>query len=88
MKTVSLIIFDELHFLGQDKGDILEAVISWINYTSTQTGFKVRMLGFAASLATGVDVADWFGVKREFLFNFRINARPIPFKIIFKGFSE
>jgi len=39
-------------------------------------------------MANGADVANWFGVKKNFMFNFRPNVRPVPVEIHFKGFAE
>lgn len=88
VKSVALVIFDEIHLLGQERGAVIEVIVSRMNYISAQTGDKVRMIGLSTAMANGSDVGNWFGVKKEFMFNFKPNARPVPLEIYFKGFSE
>lgn len=85
---VSLIIFDEIHLLGQDRGPVIEVIVSRMNYISMKVGRKIRMLGLSTAMANGADVANWFGVPPNYMFNFRPNVRPVPVEIHFKGFSE
>ena len=51
-KSVGLIIFDELHLLGQESGAVIEVIISRMNKES-----NIRMVGLSASMANGRDVA-------------------------------
>ena len=46
------------------------------------------MVGLSTALANGVDVANWFGVKKHYFFNFKPQVRPCPITIHFEGFSE
>lgn len=85
---VSLIIFDEIHLLGQDRGAVIEVIVSRMNYISKQVSKKIRMIGLSTAMANGADVANWFGVPKHFMFNFKPNVRPVPVEIHFKGFSE
>jgi len=85
---VKLVIFDEIHLLGQDRGPVLEVIVSRMNLIASKTGNKVRMIGLSTAMANGVDVAEWFGVPRHFFFNFRPHVRPVPITIYFDGFSE
>ena len=59
-----------------------------MNYISKQLNKKIRMIGLSTAMANGADVANWFGVPKNYLFNFRPNVRPVPVEIHFKGFSE
>lgn len=59
----ALIIFDEIHLLGQDRGLVLEVIVSRMNLIASKTGSKVRMIGLSTAMANGSDVGDWFGVK-------------------------
>jgi activating signal cointegrator complex subunit 3 len=85
---IGLIIFDEIHLLGQDRGPVIEVIVSRMNYIASKTGKKIRMVGLSTAMASGADVANWFGVPKYFMFNFRPNVRPVPVEIHFKGFSE
>lgn len=46
------------------------------------------MVGLSTAMATADDIASWFGVKKNYLFNFSPNVRPVPVSIFFKGFSD
>ena len=59
-----------------------------MNYISMKINKKIRMLGLSTAMANGSDVANWFGVPENYIFNFRPNVRPVPVEIHFKGFSE
>ena len=83
-----LIIFDEIHLLGQDRGPVIEVIVSRMNYIASKTGKKIRMIGLSTAMASSSDVANWFGVPKHYMFNFRPNVRPVPVEIHFKGFTE
>jgi activating signal cointegrator complex subunit 3 len=88
VRSVALVIFDEIHLLGQDRGAVIEVIVSRMNFIGDQTGQKVRMIGLSTAMANGKDVADWFGVRREFSFNFKPSVRPVPLVFNFRGFNE
>jgi activating signal cointegrator complex subunit 3 len=88
VQNISLIIFDEIHLLGQDRGPVLEVIVSRMNYISSKTSKKIRMVGLSTAMANGSDVANWFGVEKYFFYNFKPQVRPVPINIIFDGFSE
>jgi activating signal cointegrator complex subunit 3 len=88
VQSVSLLIFDEIHLLGQDRGAVLEIIVSRTNYIAAQTGHRTRMIGLSTAMANGRDVGEWFGVKPQFSFSFQPDVRPVPLEYHFKGFSE
>jgi len=59
-----------------------------LDYIAKQLDKNIRMIGLSTAMANGADVANWFGVKKNFMFNFRPNVRPVPVEIHFKGFAE
>jgi replicative superfamily II helicase len=83
---VSLVIIDEIHLLGGDRGPILEVIVSRMNYISSQTERKVRIVGLSTALANAIDLADWLQIKGVGLFNFRHSVRPVPLEIYIDGF--
>jgi activating signal cointegrator complex subunit 3 len=87
VQQVGLIIFDEIHLLGQDRGPVIEVIVSRMGYISKKLNTKIRMVGLSTAMANGADVANWFGVPKGYLFNFRPNVRPVPVEIHFKGFA-
>ncbi|KAL3945346.1 MAG: hypothetical protein SGBAC_000551 [Bacillariaceae sp.] len=89
---VSLIVFDELHFLGGDIGPTLEIVISRMRYIGSQLQQEdensMRIVGLSASLANARDVGEWIGVSSKSLFNFSPKVRPWPLEIYFQSFDQ
>ncbi|TPX48749.1 hypothetical protein SeLEV6574_g01875 [Synchytrium endobioticum] len=86
VKSVSLVIIDEIHLLGGDRGPILEIIVSRMNYISCQTQNKVRIVGLSTALANAHDLAEWLGIRHIGLFNFRHSVRPVPLDIYIEGY--
>lgn len=87
VRQVSLVIIDEIHLLGGDRGPILEIIVSRMNYIASQTEGSVRLVGMSTACANAMDLGNWLGVK-EGLFNFRHSVRPVPLEIFIDGFPE
>jgi antiviral helicase SLH1 len=45
VRKVSLVIIDEIHLLGGDRGPILEIIVSRMNYIASQSKNSVRLMG-------------------------------------------
>lgn len=88
VSEVALVIIDEIHLLGQERGPVIEVIISRMRYISEQTGNNVRFIGLSTALANAKDVADWMGIHKLGLYNFKPSVRPVPIKVFFEGFSE
>lgn len=87
VRQVSLVIIDEVHLLGGDRGPILEIIVSRMNYIASQSKGSVRLVGMSTACANAMDLGNWLGVK-EGLFNFRHSVRPVPLQIFIDGFPE
>ena len=87
VRQVSLVIIDEIHLLGGDRGPILEIIVSRMNYIASQSKGAVRLVGMSTACANAADLGNWLGVKRG-LFNFRHSVRPVPLQIFIDGFPE
>ncbi|KAL8996616.1 MAG: hypothetical protein Q9169_003898 [Polycauliona sp. 2 TL-2023] len=87
VRQVSLVVIDEIHLLGGDRGPILEIIVSRMNYIASQTKGSVRLVGMSTACANAMDLGNWLGVK-EGLFNFRHSVRPVPLEIFIDGFPE
>ncbi|KAJ1551653.1 activating signal cointegrator 1 complex subunit [Nowakowskiella sp. JEL0078] len=85
--SVSLVIIDEIHLLGSDRGPILEVIVSRMNYMASQIGKRMRFVGLSTALANANDLADWLGIKDVGLFNFKHSVRPVPLEIYIDGFA-
>ncbi|KAG0132069.1 putative RNA helicase [Tuber indicum] len=87
VRQVSLVIIDEIHLLGGDRGPILEIIVSRMNYIASQTDRPVRIMGMSTACANASDLSNWLGVK-DGLYNFRHSVRPVPLEIYIDGFPE
>ncbi|SMR47532.1 unnamed protein product [Zymoseptoria tritici ST99CH_3D1] len=87
VQQVSLVIIDEIHLLGGDRGPILEIIVSRMNYIASQKKGSVRLVGMSTACANAMDLGNWLGVK-EGLFNFRHSVRPVPLEIFIDGFPH
>ncbi|KAJ2715375.1 putative steryl acetyl hydrolase mug81 [Coemansia spiralis] len=86
VQGVSLVIIDEIHLLGGDRGPVLEVIVSRMNHIAAQTGRAVRVVGLSTALANARDLADWLGIGATGLFNFRHSVRPVPLEMYIDGF--
>ncbi|RDL31450.1 p-loop containing nucleoside triphosphate hydrolase [Venustampulla echinocandica] len=87
VRQVSLVIIDEIHLLGGDRGPILEIIVSRMNYIAAQSKNSVRLMGMSTACANAMDLGNWLGVKEGF-FNFRHSVRPVPLETFIDGFPE
>merc|ERR1711871_1745695 len=85
-KQVELVIIDEIHLLGEDRGPVLEAVVSRMRNISTQIENPIRLVGLSTALANAHDLATWMGIRKVGLFNFRPSVRPVPLEVHISGF--
>ena len=83
---VALVVIDEIHLLGGDRGPILEVIVSRMRYISSRTKKPVRIVGLSTALANAHDLGDWLGIEKEGLFNFRPSVRPVPLECHIQGF--
>ena len=54
------VIIDEIHLLGEERGPILEVIVSRMRYISSHTSNVVRIVGLSTALANARDLADWY----------------------------
>ncbi len=76
VKRTKLVIIDEVHLLGEDRGPVLEAVVSRVrrsnessSITTTTSGSSssnsfIRLVALSTALANPWDLGDWLGIKR------------------------
>ncbi|XP_038655200.1 activating signal cointegrator 1 complex subunit 3 isoform X1 [Scyliorhinus canicula] len=86
VKKVSIIIIDEIHLLGDERGPVLEVIVSRASFISSHTNSPVRIVGLSTALANAKDLADWLGIRQNGLFNFRPSVRPVPLEVHIHGF--
>ncbi|XP_058808781.1 activating signal cointegrator 1 complex subunit 3 [Phymastichus coffea] len=86
VQKVALIIIDEIHLLGEDRGPVLEVIVSRTNFIASHTSKTLRIIGLSTALANAVDLGHWLGIKRMGLYNFRPSVRPVPLEVHIAGF--
>ncbi len=85
VKDVGLLIMDEIHMLGLDRGPILEVIVSRMRYIAWHTGSNIRFMGLSTALANAKDLADWLGIESRGLYNFSPRVRPVPIQPHIQG---
>lgn len=87
VQDVVLIVIDEIHLLGEDRGPVIEVIVSRTNFITSHTGRSIRIVGLSTALANAQDLANWLGIKKMGLYNFKPSVRPVPLQVHINGFS-
>ena len=86
---VRLIIIDEIHLLHDDRGPVLESIVSRTIRKIEQTGDPVRLVGLSATLPNYRDVTSFLRVDpNNGLFHFDGSYRPCPLRQEFIGVTD
>lgn len=86
---VRLIVIDEIHLLHDDRGPVLESIVSRTIRRIEQTGDPVRLVGLSATLPNYRDVASFLRVDPiNGLFHFDGSYRPCPLRQEFIGVTD
>ena len=86
---VRLIVIDEIHLLHDDRGPVLESIVSRTIRKIEQTGDPVRLVGLSATLPNYRDVASFLRVDPiKGLFHFDGSYRPCPLRQEFIGVTD
>jgi pre-mRNA-splicing helicase BRR2 len=86
---VRLLIVDEIHLLHDDRGPVVESILSRTIRRMDQTHEDVRVVGLSATLPNYKDVAAFLRVDpKKGLFYFDASYRPCPLKQQFIGVTE
>ena len=64
MQAMRLLVIDEIHLLGDERGPVLEVIVSRTNFIASHTERPVRVIGLSTALANAKDLADWLGIKQ------------------------
>lgn len=62
VKDVSLVVIDEIHLLGEDRGPVLEVIVSRTNFIASHTQRSLRIVGLSTALANARDLANWLSI--------------------------
>ncbi|WPH02522.1 Hypothetical protein R9X50_00538700 [Acrodontium crateriforme] len=86
---VRLIVIDEVHLLHDDRGPVIESIVSRTIRRTEQTGDPVRIVALSATLPNYNDVAKFLRVDpQKGLFYFDGTFRPCPLQTEFIGITE
>ncbi len=89
VNQVGLVICDEIHLLGGDRGHVLEMIVSRMRRIGTG---QCRFVGLSTAMANAVDLSIWLsgsGSKTNFsCFNFRPSVRPVPLQVFLEGYAD
>eukprot|EP00536_Pseudo-nitzschia_multiseries_P002204 jgi/Psemu1/322449/estExt_fgenesh1_pg.C_290027 len=102
VKRVRLLVIDEIHLLGEERGAVLEAIVSRTRFISRSLQQQqdpnrcakdpemIRIVGLSTAVANPLDLADWMGIdtsrNKLGLYNFRPSIRPVPTFIHIQGY--
>ena len=86
VQQVRLLVIDEIHLLGNDRGPVLEVIVSRTNFISSHTEQQVRVVGLSTALANAGDVGSWLNITNVGMFNFKPSVRPVPLEVHITGF--
>jgi activating signal cointegrator complex subunit 3 len=103
IKRVRLLVIDEIHLLGEERGAVLEAIVSRTRFISQYMKEEsksegpewTRIIGLSTAIANPRDLADWLGIDTKGhsmsamrgLYNFRPSVRPIPMSVHIQGYT-
>lgn len=86
VRDVALIVIDEIHLLGEDRGPVLEVIVSRTNFIASHTERTLRIVGLSTALANARDLANWLGIEEMGLYNFKPSVRPVPLSVHISGY--
>jgi pre-mRNA-splicing helicase BRR2 len=88
-QLVRLLIFDEIHLLHDERGPVIEALVSRTMRQVEASSDLVRIVGLSATLPNYEDVAAFLRVKADRgLFVFDSSFRPAPLQQQYIGVTE
>ncbi|CAH0555030.1 unnamed protein product [Brassicogethes aeneus] len=87
VKEVGLMVIDEIHLLGEDRGPVLEVIVSRMNCINSKSNKQIRIVGLSTAMANPGDLAYWLNADKRGLFNFSSAVRPVPLEIHLQGFQ-
>ncbi|OHS96505.1 putative helicase mug81 [Tritrichomonas foetus] len=83
LKYVSLLILDEVHLLGTERGHVIEAVTDRMKSTGCS---DIRIIGLSNCLSNPLDVAQFLGIPYRGVYNFPLKMRTVRLITWVRGF--
>lgn len=88
MDRVNCLVIDEIHLLNDERGLVLECLVSRAITTGLKNQKPIRIVGLSATLPNYQDVAEFIGAGEAGTFYFDASYRPTPLKCGFYGVKE
>lgn len=86
VQKVGVIILDEIHLLGADRGPIIEVIVSRLRFIAQKENRHIRVIGLSTALANANDLGDWLGIHGTGLYNFSHSVRPVQLQVHISGY--
>lgn len=80
-----LLIIDEVHLLADERGAVIESVVSRLHRNVESRQRQVRIIALSATLPNYDDVANFLQVPERGIFFFGPEHRPVPLQQTFIG---
>lgn len=64
VREVGLMVIDEIHLLGEDRGPVLEVIVSRMNYINHKSNKQIRIVGLSTAMANPRDLAYWLNADK------------------------
>eukprot|EP00592_Proboscia_alata_P006048 CAMPEP_0194352806 /NCGR_PEP_ID=MMETSP0174-20130528/1245_1 /TAXON_ID=216777 /ORGANISM="Proboscia alata, Strain PI-D3" /LENGTH=2344 /DNA_ID=CAMNT_0039121105 /DNA_START=159 /DNA_END=7193 /DNA_ORIENTATION=- len=87
-QLVKLVIIDEIHLLHDDRGPVLETIVSRTLRQIESSHEPIRLVGLSATLPNYKDVAAFLRVPDRGCFFFDHSYRPVPLQQQYIGITE
>ena len=89
LEELKLVILDEVHLLNDERGWVLESLVSRIFRSTERTQKKIRLVGLSATLPNYLDVSHFLHVDpNSGLYHFDSSYRPVPLALNFIGCKD
>ncbi|EDR27184.1 U5 small nuclear ribonucleoprotein 200 kDa helicase, putative [Entamoeba dispar SAW760] len=85
---LKVMIIDEVHLLHDTRGPVLEALVARIKLFMESNSKYIRLVGLSATLPNCGDVGIFLNCKKENVFVFGSEYRPVPLQQTFFGVAD
>mmetsp|Transcript_13206 Transcript_13206/g.11953 ORF Transcript_13206/g.11953 Transcript_13206/m.11953 type:complete len:208 (-) Transcript_13206:1390-2013(-) len=87
INNVCLLLLDEIHHIGDERGSILETLVIRINSWKLNID-HLRIIGLSATLPNVQDIGSWLNCKDEYIHLFSNEFRPVPLHVEVLAFGN
>uniref|UniRef100_A0A6P6Y7D9 Activating signal cointegrator 1 complex subunit 3-like n=1 Tax=Dermatophagoides pteronyssinus TaxID=6956 RepID=A0A6P6Y7D9_DERPT len=88
LTSIRLVILDEIHIVGQDRGHVIESIVNAIKRHNRSGPAKVRLVVLSATLPNYKAVGSWLDVPQSSIFHFDDSYRSVSLQRFLYGISD